>query len=84
MFQNINLNDDENEEIQEDNSRLKILLKGQITRQSIILYIIAFLASMVGFSGVLSPFGLAIVAASMSYRNANCYFMYCNNYRNRN
>lgn len=68
MFQNIN-----NEEYVEDNTnnynnkKLKEKFwKVNFSRQNIILYIISFLISTVQFGNGLAPFGIAVIAASLS------------------
>lgn len=61
MFQNItSKNQEEAEEVR------KIDIKGLFNINSIILYAVAFLTSMVSFNKELSPFGLAIFAAACS------------------
>lgn len=69
MFQNIPMDgyDDsiENEDILKK-EKFKNIIKTSFTKQNIIIYIIAFMLSMVSFGGTSVPFGLAIVAALAS------------------
>jgi len=68
MFQNIPMDDYNNSIENEEFKKIKIknLIKTSLTKQNIIIYVIAFMLSVVDF-GVLSvPFGLAIVAAMAS------------------
>lgn len=74
MFQNIarDLRNNQNE-YEEDNKKVNAIdvLKKLFAKENIMLYIITFLISMVGFSEnsliiSLSPFGLAIVAGALS------------------
>lgn len=68
MFQNIPMDDYnnsiENEEFKKE--KFKNIIKTSFTKQNIIIYIIAFMLSMVSFGAVEVPFGLAIVAALAS------------------
>ena len=70
MFQNINAEYDENEELNEEktNKREIILnkLKDIFSIRNIIYYILCFGASMIGFGDNISPFGLALLAATCS------------------
>lgn len=63
MFQNITA---EYEENQKQNKSIKELITETLTKKNIIIYIISFLISMVGFSSGIYPFGLAITAAACS------------------
>ena len=64
MFQNINVEPEfETQEVNEKKS-IKETIKTYITTKNIILYLIAFLVSMVPFSEGINPFGLAITAAA--------------------
>jgi len=75
MFQNIS-REVEDENLQEEDvkialvDKVKIIIKKGMTKQSIILYIISLMVSMVGFGGNnslgLAPFALAILAAVLS------------------
>ncbi len=64
MFQNV-MNKNQ-EEQQEETITRRINLKGLLKINDIVLYAIAFLASIVSFGNELSPFGLAIFAAACS------------------
>lgn len=64
MFQNVN---DKNQE-EENETKRKIEIKNLFKINDIVLYTIAFLASMVSFNKDLAPFGLAIFAAACSNR----------------
>jgi len=66
MFQNISEEVEEIDIEDEKTSQIKNILKKTLTKQNIILGIIAFLVSMVGFSPHIFPFGLAILAATCS------------------
>ena len=73
MFQNIAKDFNENKEVQEDvelnkESGLKQTLKKCFSKQMVILYIVAFLLSMVSFSSnqELAPFGIAVLIAILS------------------
>ena len=73
MFQNIAKDFNTNKEVQEDvefnkGSKIKETLKKCFSKQTTILYIVAFLLSMVSFSSnqELSPFGIAILIAILS------------------
>lgn len=68
MFQNIPM-DDYNNSIENDNfknERFKNIIRTSFTKQNIIIYIIAFMLSIVNFGAAKVPFGLAIVAAMAS------------------
>jgi stage II sporulation protein E len=73
MFQNIERTLEENQEEYEslelnNNSAIKELLKKNFTTKKIILYIIAFMISLVGFgeNKELAPFGIALFTAVLS------------------
>ena len=73
MFQNITKDSSDNYEYNEENKKVstKDVLKNLFAKQNIILYIVTFMLSMVGFnenSYIFSfvPFGLAIIAAALS------------------
>ena len=74
MFQNVakDLRDNQNEYEEESKKvNAKDVLKKLIAKENIMLYLITFLISMVGFSEnsliiSLSPFGLAIIAGALS------------------
>ena len=73
MFQNIARDFEENQNQYEDvelnkNRKIKDILKKCFTKQSIILYIIAFMISFVGFgqANAIAPFGIALFAAILS------------------
>ena len=64
MFQNVQY-----EDIRQDNNKIENtinLFKNVFTIKNIVLYIIAFMTSMVGLGGEVSPFSIAIVAACFS------------------
>ena len=67
MFQNINV---EIEDIEEDNNlnkpSKKELLKENFKIQNIILYILAFGVSKIGFGENMAPFAMAFLAAACS------------------
>jgi len=68
MFQNIPM-DEYNNSIEKEEfkkERLKNIIKTSFTKQNIIIYIIAFMLSIVNFGAASVPFGLAIVAALAS------------------
>ena len=68
MFQNIideEINE-QDEKINNTQNKKKIDLKNLFTISDIVLYAIAFMASMVGFEKEFAPFGLAIFAAACS------------------
>ena len=72
MFQNIangvNEKDSHYKDLKLKNEEIGMFFKRAFTRQNIIIYIIAFMISMVSFGGDVSlgiaPFGLAILAAT--------------------
>ena len=64
MYQNINI-DEQNDN---DNFTNKIDIKNLFSINDLVLYIVAFLISMVSFNKELFPFGLAIFAAACSNR----------------
>ena len=67
MFQNISEEVEEEINIEEEKkSKIKNIIKKSITKQNIILAIISFMISMVGFSQNIYPFGLAMLAAACS------------------
>lgn len=64
MFQNVQY-----EDIRQENDKIENtinILKNVFTAKNVVLYIIAFMTSMVGLGGEVSPFSLAIVAACFS------------------
>lgn len=64
MFQNVRY-----EDIKQDDGKIENavdVLKNVFTVKNIILYIIAFMTSMVGLGGEVSPFSLSVVAACFS------------------
>lgn len=61
MFQNITADIEQN---YNEKKSIKEIIRDTITKKNIIIYIISFLISMVGFSTGIYPFGLAIVAAA--------------------
>ncbi len=64
MFQNVQY-----EDIKQDDNKIENtvnILKNVFTLKNIVLYIIAFMTSMVGLGGEVSPFSLAIIAACFS------------------
>lgn len=73
MFQNITRDSLDNQnEYDENNKKVlaKDVLKRLFAKQNIVLYVVTFLISMVGFSGnslvfSMVPFGLAIIAAAL-------------------
>lgn len=70
MFQNIS-NDYDDQNIEEEYEDVKLNSKNRIIKrifsvQNIIIYILSFMMSMVGFGNGLAPFGLAIFATSCS------------------
>ena len=64
MFQNIT----DNQEQSQQNYIRQIQIKNLFKINDIVLYVIAFLISMVGIDEELAPFGLAIFAATWSNR----------------
>lgn len=64
MFQNITAEYTENE-INKKIDMRKIINRF-FTKSNIIMYILSFMVSMVGFNGTIFPFGLAIIAAACS------------------
>lgn len=69
MFQNIAQDYDEYEiqDVEQQNNNFKKFeIKKLLNIQNIVLYIISFFASMVGFESEIAPFGLAIFAAACS------------------
>lgn len=78
MFQNVekNINNrqDFNEAFYDKKDKMKIAIKSLLSINNIIIYIIAFMVSMVGFSSHnimlgLSPFAIAFMAAMLSNGN---------------
>lgn len=78
MFQNvekdINNRQDFNEAFYDKKDKMKIALKSLLSINNIVIYIIAFMVSMVGFSSHnimlgLSPFAIAFMAAMLSNGN---------------
>jgi len=65
MFQNINNIEEENEF---DVNKRRINFKNLFTINDIVLYVVAFMMSMVSFNGEFAPFGLAVFAAACSNR----------------
>ncbi len=68
MFQNISEEVEEEIETQEENKKdkWKAIVKNMLKPQNILLYVVAFFASMVSIVDGLAPFGLAIFAAACS------------------
>lgn len=73
MFQNIIDIEKEENEINEaifdeniNNKNLKNTLQKLFTKQNILIYIVAFMLSMVSSINGMAPFGLAIFAAALS------------------
>ena len=68
MFQNIqNDNIDYNQEdVEFKNKKIIDVLKGLLTKQNIIFYIISFMISTVGFGDNINPFAIALLAAVCS------------------
>lgn len=68
MLQNISRSYEEDK--QENNINVKEVLSRIFSAQNIIIYILTFMISMVGFGAgndnVIAPFGLALVASSIS------------------
>ncbi len=73
MFQNITRDSSENQEFYDEEVKkvnTKDVLKRLFAKQNIVLYIVTFMISMVGFDNnsllfSITPFGLAIIAASL-------------------
>lgn len=68
MFQNV-LNDYEQEnyyEIDEEKSQIKNIIKKLFGKQNLIIYIISFMISTIGFGNGINPFAIAILAAVCS------------------
>ena len=64
MFQNISANTDYVEEKQKNRGDLKEnFIKQNFSKQSIIIYILAFMVSTVQFGNDMAPFAIAIIAA---------------------
>lgn len=73
MFQNIideDINSQEEELNSNNKSKRRIDLKNLFKVSDIILYVVAFMVSMVGFGQEFAPFSLAIFAATCSNRKA--------------
>ena len=71
MFQNIAVEDKNEEDVIEENEQrekidINSLLKKLFTKQNIMVYIISFMLSTVSTVSGIAPFGLAIFAASLS------------------
>lgn len=68
MFQNIRNDNIEynQEEVELKNKKVIDVLKGLLTKQNIILYIISFMISTVGFGDNINPFAIALLAAVCS------------------
>ena len=68
MFQNVlNDNDQENYyEIEEDKNGIKNIIKKLFGKQNLIIYIISFMISTIGFGNGINPFAIAILAAVCS------------------
>ena len=70
MFQNINAEYDDNEEIDDGKISKKEIVLNKLREifkiRNIIYYILCFGASMIGFGDNISPFGLALLAATCS------------------
>lgn len=73
MFQNITKDSDENQEYYDEGVKkviTKDVLKRLFAKQNLILYIVTFMISMVGFNNssllfTITPFGLAIIASAL-------------------
>lgn len=68
MFQNIQ-NDSieyDKQEVQLESKKIIDIFKGLLTKQNIILYIISFMISTVGFGNGINPFAIALLAAVCS------------------
>ena len=64
MFQNISANTDYVEEKQKNREDLKeIFIKQNFSKQSVLIYILAFMVSTVQFGNDMAPFAIAIIAA---------------------
>lgn len=64
MFQNISANTDYVEEKQKNNANIKEnFIKQNFSKQSILIYILAFMVSTVQFGNDMAPFAIAIIAA---------------------
>ena len=65
MFQNISANTDSVEDNKINNKKFlkEKFIKQNFSKQSIIIYILAFMVSMVQFGNDLAPFGMAMIAA---------------------
>ena len=64
MFQNISANTDYVEEKQKNNANIKEnFIKQNFSKQSILIYILAFMVSIVKFGNNMAPFAIAIIAA---------------------
>lgn len=64
MFQNIGANTDYVEEKQKNNANIKEnFIKQNFSKQSILIYILAFMVSTVQFGNDMAPFAIAIIAA---------------------
>ena len=66
MFPNINIDEIKEDENHKKGIKIKEYLKQSFNIQNIIIYIISFLLSTIEFGGVISPFGLSILAATTS------------------
>ena len=70
MFQNIangfNEKDSHYKDVKLKNEEIGMFFKRAFTRQNIIIYIIAFMISTIGMGQAVSPFSIAIVAASLA------------------
>ncbi len=92
MFQNINNNEVEDtivEEIDTNNKKSKQekilnVIQRMFTKQNIVLYMIAFMISTVGFGTELAPFAIAILASCLSSNIPvrNCIHLYLHRYSN--
>ena len=69
MFQNISANTDYVEEKQKNRGDLKEnFIKQNFSKQSILIYILAFMVSTVQFGNDMAPFAIAIIAAITANR----------------
>lgn len=71
MFQNIDLEEEQNEVVEEETTvnkkeKTKQILKKLFTKQNILMYVISFMLSIVSSINGMAPFGLAIFAAALS------------------
>ena len=84
MFQNINNNEVEDTIVEEIDTNNKKSNQRMFTKQNIVLYMIAFMISTVGFGTELAPFAIAILASCLSSNIPvrNCIHLYLYRYSN--